>query len=174
MKRGSLIAVFALTLGAALWRGWRARPPSKGPPLPAADEPSSAPAPPPRPPESPVRVVNDGLPIMPAGPSASIPDGPVHPHPITPEHERIFEENRLIGALNGAMDVKDVAGLRRLLEEYKEKYPEDDQMLEGGYAAIADCFEHPGEASRTAARRWAEEHRGSTLRRFVYRHCLGQ
>jgi hypothetical protein len=110
---------------------------------------------------------------MPAGPNDPIPDGPVHPHPITAEHERIYEENRLIGALNGAMDVKDVPALRRLLEEYREQYPEDDHMLEGGYAAIADCLEHPGEASRAAAQRWADQHRGSTLRRFVFRHCLG-
>jgi len=169
MKRGAVIAVLALVVGAAVWLGWRARRPT----LPAAEA-SSAPAPTVRPPASPVAVAHDGLPIMPAGPSASIPDGPVHPHPITPEHERIFEENRLIGALNGAMDVKDVAGLRRLLVEYQDKYPEDDQMLQGGYAVIADCLEHPGEASRAAAQRWAEEHRGSTLRRFVYRHCLGQ
>jgi hypothetical protein len=110
---------------------------------------------------------------MPAGPNDPIPDGPVHPHPITAEHARIYEENQLIGALNGAMDVKDVPAMRRLLEEYREQYPEDDQMLEGGYAAIADCLEHPGEASRAAAQRWADEHRGSTLRRFVTRHCFG-
>jgi hypothetical protein len=169
MKRGAVIAVLALVVGLAVWLGWRARQTSTTailPPEQASSEPAL--------PASPVTVANDGLPIMPAGPRAPIPDGPVHPHPITPEHERIFEENRLIGALNGAMDLKDVAGLRRLLEEYQDKYPEDDQMLQGGYAAIADCLEHPGEASRAAAQRWAEEHRGSTLRRFVYRHCLGQ
>ena len=70
------------------------------------------------------------------------------------------------------MDVRDAPGLRRLLEEYRRDYPEDDQMLQDGYAIIADCFENPGEAARAAATRWAETHRGSTLRRFVNRHCL--
>ncbi len=117
-------------------------------------------------------VASDGLPIMPADPNAPRPDGPVHPHPITPQHQRIYRENRLIGELNGAMDVKDVPGLRRLLEEYRRDYPEDDNMLQDGYAIIADCLEHPSEATRAAATRWAETHRGSTVRRFVNRHCL--
>ena len=172
MKRGAVIMVLALVVGAAVWLGWHARQP--GITATPAEEANDAPAPPARPPASRVAMANDGLPIMPAGPSAAMPDGPVHPHPITPDHERIFEENRLIGALNGAMDVQDVPAMRRLLAEYEDRYPEDDQMLQGGYAVIADCLEHPGDASRAAARRWAEEHRGSTLRRFVYRHCLGQ
>jgi hypothetical protein len=117
-------------------------------------------------------LASDGLPIMPAGPNEPVPDGPVHPHPITPEHERIFEENRLIGALNGAMDVKDVPAMRKFLEQYREQYPEDDHMIQGGYSVIADCLEHPGRTSRAAAERWADDHRGSTLRRFVQRHCL--
>jgi hypothetical protein len=114
-------------------------------------------------------VTSDGLPIMP--PRGS-PDGPVHPHPITPRHERIFAENRLIGALDGAMDVKDAAGMRKLLEQYRREYPEDDNMLQEGYAVIADCFEHPGPQSRAAAERWLPSHNGSTLKRWVKRHCL--
>jgi hypothetical protein len=98
-------------------------------------------------------------------------EGVEHPHPITPEHERIFRENRLIGAMNGAMDVDDAPGLRHLLAQYRQEYPEDDQELSDGYAAIADCIESPGEESQARAERWAEEHRGSTLRRFVFRHC---
>jgi len=111
--------------------------------------------------------------------SAAAPPEPVaaaepedHPHPITPAHQRIFRENRIVGALDGAMDVKDVAAMRRFLQEYREDYPEDDNMLQDGYAVIADCFERPGEAARAAASRWADAHRGSTLRRFVNRHCL--
>jgi hypothetical protein len=117
-------------------------------------------------------VTSDGLPIMPAGPDAARPDGPVHPHPITPRHQRIFAENRLIGALDGAMDVKDAAGMRRLLEQYRREYPEDDNMLQDGYAVIADCLEHPGAPSRAAAERWLPTHNGSTLKRWVNRYCL--
>ena len=96
----------------------------------------------------------------------------MHPHPITPAHQRIYRENRLVGALDGAMDVKDAAAMRRLLQTYRDEYPEDDNMLQDGYAIVADCFERPGEATRAAALAWADTHRGSTLRRFVSRHCL--
>jgi hypothetical protein len=109
---------------------------------------------------------------MPASPDARIPEGPVHPHPITPQHQRIFAENRLIGGLNGAMDVKDVPAMRRFLEQYRREYPEDNEMLQDGYAVIADCFEHPGAKTRAAAERWVQTHNGSTLKRFVNRHCL--
>jgi hypothetical protein len=119
-----------------------------------------------------VVVTSDGLPIMPASPDAGRPDGPVHPHPITPQHQRIFAENRLIGDLNGAMDVKDAPAIRRFLEQYRREYPEDDNMLQDGYAVIADCFEHPGAQTRAAAERWVQTHNGSTLKRFVNRHCL--
>ena len=178
---------FTLLVAAAAWlvfrpdpRRERAEPEQPAqvedwPPAPAAELPPPrvplpAPLPPARKPDE--VVTSDGLPIMPPGPNDPRPDGPVHPHPITPQHQRIFRENRLVGQLNGAMDVKDAPGLRRLLEEYRRDYPEDDQMLQDGYAIIADCLEHPGEAARVAATRWAETHRGSTLRRFVNRHCL--
>jgi hypothetical protein len=120
----------------------------------------------------PFKPTRDELPIMPAHSDDPRPTGPVYPHPITPEHERIFAENRLIGALNGAMDVKDGPALRRFLTQYRDEYPEDTHMLQGGYAVIADCLERPGAESRAAAQRWADEHRGSTLRRFVSRYCF--
>ena len=99
-------------------------------------------------------------------------DGPVHPHPLTEQHQRIFRENQLIGALDGAMDVKDGPGLRRLLLQYRQEYPEDPSALQAGYEVIADCLEHPGPAARAAAQRYDDIERGSTLRRFVARHCL--
>jgi hypothetical protein len=143
------------------------------PPVIEAPRPPSPPPPSPPPARKPDEVsTSDGLPIMPPGANDPRPDGPVHPHPITPQHERIYRENHLIGELNGAMDVKDVPALRRLLEDYRRDYPEDDNMLQDGYAVIAECLEHPGEAARAAASSWAETHRGSTLRRFVNRHCL--
>jgi hypothetical protein len=115
----------------------------------------------------------DGIPIMPAGPSAGSAQEPKHPHPHTPLHERIYRENTLFGQLNGAMDVKDVAGMRRLLAEYRNEYPEDAHFLQEGYALIADCLERPGdEAARRAAERYWKERRASQLRRYVRRHCL--
>src|SRR5262245_8235371 len=134
--------------------------------------PRRAPAPPTAAPYKEEVITSDGLPIMPPHNDDPRPDGPVHPHPITPRHLRIYAENRLIAALDGAMDVKDAAGMRRLLEQYRREYPEDDNMLQEGYAVIADCFEHPGARSRAAAERWLPSHNGSTLKRWVKLHCL--
>ena len=108
---------------------------------------------------------------MPPGPNDPRPDGPAHPHPITAEHRRIYYENHLLSQLDGAMDVKDVAGMRKLLKEYREKYPENGPGLQSGYELIANCLEHPGH-HRPEAQRYFDEERGSTLRRYVRRHCL--
>jgi hypothetical protein len=105
-------------------------------------------------------------------PEPAAPEEPRHPHPITPAHERIFRENDFIGSLNGAMDVKDAPGMRRLLARYRAEYPEDALAVQAGYALIADCLERPGAESAAAARRYYETETASTLRRYVRRHCL--
>jgi hypothetical protein len=94
------------------------------------------------------------------------------PHPITPEHRRIFEENNRIGALNGAMDRGDFAALRRMNAAYRRDYPEDAHVLQRGYDLIADCLEQRTPDAVDAARRFWELQRASTLRRYVRRHCL--
>jgi hypothetical protein len=109
---------------------------------------------------------------MPAGPDDPRPDGPVHPHPITAKHLRIYRENALLGSLSDALDVRDVPKLRALLKAYRDEFPEDDNRLQGGYQAIADCLEQPGPASRAAAQSYFDHELASTLRRFVKRHCL--
>ena len=70
------------------------------------------------------------------------------------------------------MEVKDVAGMRRLLAQYRREYPEDDQELQDGYGVIADCIEHPGAGPRAAAERWLDAHNGSTAKRYVLRYCV--
>jgi hypothetical protein len=141
-------------------------------PAPVARPPAPVPPRPVVPPAAEEHVADDGVPFMPASPDAARPTGPVHPHPITPQHKRIFAENRLIGALNGAMDAKDVAGMRKLLKQYRDEYPEDANDVQEGYQVVADCFEHPSPETRAAAVRFGDEHRGSTLRRWVNRYCL--
>ena len=171
--RGLLAASAVVWLATGTWLCWPKQPEQTvvANAAPAADRvlvsaPRLARLPSPEP-----EVASDGVPIMPARATAPLPEGPVHPHPITARHERIFEENRLIFALNGAVDVGDVAGLRRLLDRYRASYPEDGQGLQGGYAAIADCLERPSADTRAAAQRWSDEHHGSTVRRFVRRIC---
>ena len=94
------------------------------------------------------------------------------PHPITPRHERIFRENNLIGSLNGAMDAKDAPALRALLAQYREEYPEDANVMQEGYALVADCLEDRGSRTRAAAQRYYDERIDSGLRRYIRRHCL--
>jgi len=169
--RGLLCAAAVVWLATVIWMCWL-KPPA---PVAHADEAPatdrilvSAPrlARPPAP-----ELAGDSVPLMPARADEPRPEGPVHPHPITVQHERIFTENRLIGALNGAVDVGDAAGLRKLLDRYRVAYPEDGQDLQAGYAAIADCLDRPGVETRAAAQRWSDEHHGSTVRRFVRRIC---
>jgi hypothetical protein len=141
-------------------------PPPPAPPRAAARAPADAGAPPP------VAAAERELLINPPGNDDPRPDGVLHPHPITARHERIFHENALLGQLDGAMDVEDAAGLRRLLDQYKREYPEDPNLLQEGYQVILDCLEHLDSVSRAAAQRYYDVERGSTLRAFVARHCL--
>jgi hypothetical protein len=113
----------------------------------------------------------DGTPIHPPGADHIDAQGML-PHPITPTHARIFRENNLIGDLNGAMDVKDVAGLRALLAQYRDQFPEDAHVLQDGYQLIADCQEHLTPELRATAQRYYDEQRDSGLRRYIRRYCL--
>ena len=132
------------------------------PPVPAP--PTENPAPPPE--RSPAMP-----PIAPANSGEPHAEGML-PHPITPEHERIFRENTLVGSLNGAMDARDVSGMRALLKQYRDEFPEDDNVMQEGYQLIADCLEKPGPATRAAAQRYYDERIDSGLRRYLRRHCL--
>ena len=93
-------------------------------------------------------------------------------HPITPAHERIQLENQYIQALNDAMDLRDGAKLRKLAAQYRAQGFKDVDKLGEGYELVANCLEHPGEASRAAAQAFFDRERGSTLRRHLHRHCL--
>lgn len=95
------------------------------------------------------------------------------PHPLDDAHRRIQRENQLIQAANDAMDRGRVEDLRRVLEVYREHDPDDQSGLQLGYGVIAECLEHPGPVSRASGERFIAEHRVSSLRRFVRRHCLG-
>jgi hypothetical protein len=95
-----------------------------------------------------------------------------HPHPITAEHVRIQRELALIQQLNDALDLRDAPHLRALIAQYIEHVPDDPNALAAGYERIADCLEHPDEASRERAREYYLRERASTLRRYVRRVCF--
>lgn len=163
-----------LVLGALAW--WMLSPSSMPPELPGPAAANLAPvaapvtAPAINAQTAPINF-QDGLPVRPAGSAEVNAEGMV-PHAITPTHERIYRENNLIGDLNGAMDVKDVPGLRALLKQYRDEYPEDAHVLADGYQLIADCLEHPGAETRAVAQRYYDEQLDSGLRRYIRRHCL--
>lgn len=141
----------------------------------AADEPGE---PPPRKAELPRRTPrpaptastsDDGV----VGPHPDDPHLPgMKPHPMTPEHERIFAENRLIQGLNDAMSFRNVKAMREMLVEYRKLDPTDVDASQAGYEVIADCIEFPGDASLAAARQFYDTERHSPLRRFVRRICF--
>lgn len=175
-RRWGVAVAIAAVLGVGAWL----LRPLPAPPEPQARAPEATPAPleytirtgpEPIPETTTADYAPDGIRIRPAG-SEPIDARGMAPHPITPQHRRIFRENNLIGSLNGAMDVKDAAGLRRLLERYREEYPEDGHVLQEGYAIIAECLERPGPETRAIAQRYYDEELDSGLRRYIRRHCL--
>ncbi len=168
----------AALLAVALLGWWLLRPTPPAPePLPAvvrasAEREPAAKAPPPAPVEQ-ADFLPDGQQIYPAGSVAPPEPQGMAPHGLTPRHQRIYRENNLVGSLNGAMDVGDVAGLRRLLQQYREEFPEDSHVLQVGYELIANCLEHPRSSRhREIAQRYYEEELNSGLRRYIRRHCL--
>jgi hypothetical protein len=107
------------------------------------------------------------------GPHAGDPLGPrMHPHPITPEHQRIDAINQTIQSLNDAMSFRDVRKMRELVGAYRSLDPDDVDQSQRGYLTIADCIEHPGEASLANAKDFYANQRHSPLRRFVRRICF--
>jgi len=97
-----------------------------------------------------------------------------HPHYTTPQHERIFRENNLLGQLNGAMQVGDFIAMRRFNAEYRKDYPEDDHRVQEGYEIIADCLDDPTDARKARAERFWKTQRASMVRRYVRRYCLSE
>jgi hypothetical protein len=93
-------------------------------------------------------------------------------HPLTVERELIQHELQLIGALNDALDLRDAARMRMLIDSYREFHPDDEHQLQEGYERLADCLEFPGGASRSEAQVYYDQARASPLRRFIRRLCL--
>ena len=122
--------------------------------------------------DEPLEYAADGLPIKPRDARASVPEGPMHPHPMTAAHERIYRENNLVGALNLAVDLEDALRIRELVAQYRAEYPEDDNRLQDGYEIIADCLDRSDEATHARARRFWETEIRSQTRRYVRRYCL--
>ena len=174
-----LVVVLAIALGAiVIAGGWllsARRSARAGQPTlddTAAIEPSPAREMRPAPPAEREPVATDGVGFMPPHDGDPRPTGPLHPHPFSPQHQRIFAENRIAFALDDATDAKDVGVMKDLLARYRREFPEDQWQLQSGYAVIIECLEHPGPGSRQAAERWLDQNNGSTVKRSVLRNCI--
>ena len=180
-----LVVILVVALGAmAVLAVWLLAARESSPPVPQQAVESTPPAqqpplpPPPtrrapeRPPPRDEHVAEDGIGFPPMHEGDPRPPGPLHAHPITPAHRRIYAENRIAFALDDATDAKDVGEMKRLLEQYRREFPEDHWQLQGGYAVILECLEHPGPDSRAAAERWLDQNNGSTVKRSVLRDCI--
>lgn len=95
-----------------------------------------------------------------------------HPHPISAEHVRLRTERQLIAAMNDALDLRDGAKLRTLVERYAEDAQEDSEHLQQGYRQLAECIQNPGPDTTRVARAYYENERASVLRRYIRRLCL--
>jgi hypothetical protein len=181
--RRSLILGAALTGAALLF--WRGREPAResivvhATPAPEPlDQPITvavSPAPPsyrlePQPPAAPSSgSANEDL-IAGPGDENHVPGA--KPHPITPEHIRLHEEISLFKAASDAVAARDVPEIRRIVEEHRASYPDQNQDMADGYEILADCIAYPGAASTARARRFFEEETYSTMRRPILRTCL--
>jgi hypothetical protein len=114
----------------------------------------------------------DGQPIRPAGGPTQVDTSGMAPHGHTPQHLRIFRENNFVRDLNSAMDNQQVPELRRLLQQYREEYPEDANVLQDGYELIASCQDHLTPEKRATAQRYYDEELDSGVRRYIRRYCL--
>lgn len=169
-----MLAALLAVAAALVWLLFDRLSESPGPRPAPREAPASAPLPAP-PPMAPREMPREAS-IRTALPEAAVvvidPPELEHPHPITPERERIQRENQILGAMNDAMDLGNGSRLREILTQYRDEYPEDPNQLQEGYQIIADCLEHPGATSTAAGRRYYDVERGSILRVFVGRHCL--
>ena len=93
-------------------------------------------------------------------------------HPMDDAHARIDAENNLILRLNEAMSYRKAKEMRELIAEYRKLDPADKDASQAGYTVIADCIEHPGDASLAAAHQFYDTQRHSPLRRYVRRICF--
>ena len=94
------------------------------------------------------------------------------PHPVTPAHLYIHGEVHLIESAWTALERRDFAKARELVEEHHAAYAGRNDDLDEGISLLADCMEYPSEDTRSRAQRFYDEETYSTARRRIRRWCL--
>ena len=94
------------------------------------------------------------------------------PHPLTEEHLRRYREMSLIESTWTALEQRDFANARQLIEQHRLEYHGENEDLDEGMSLLADCMQHPSAETRARAQRFYDEETYSTARRRIRRWCL--
>ena len=94
------------------------------------------------------------------------------PHPISAEHQRRFREVGIVDSAWEALEARDFARARKLIDEHQREYGGENGDLDEGMSLLADCLARPSAETRGRAQRFYDEETYSTARRRIRRWCL--
>ncbi len=97
---------------------------------------------------------------------------PEHPHPITPEHVRLYHEVDLLDGAWHALRKRDVASARALVARHRSEYPGSAEDMNEGLDIVADCLEHPSTEIKERAQKFYDTKTFSQMRRRIRKLCL--
>ena len=97
-------------------------------------------------------------------------------HPSSPARAQLLEQRERFSAIAEALRKADLDSARRLIEEHKQRYPEDESWRDRveGFGIIVSCMERGSAETRQAAERFIAEYSASPMRRRVRRACLSE
>jgi hypothetical protein len=99
-------------------------------------------------------------------------DHHAHPHPITPDHERLYRDVDLLQEADEAIKTGEYARARVLLAQHHRELAGMSAVEEEGLLLLADCAEHGRAEDVERVRSFYEEHTDSSVRRRLRRACL--
>jgi hypothetical protein len=94
------------------------------------------------------------------------------PHPITPDHLRLYRDADLLRAADAAIRAGRFDDARGLLAQHRRELSGMSAREEEGLLLLADCAERRSAHSVARVQRFYDEHTDSTLRRRLRRGCL--
>jgi hypothetical protein len=98
------------------------------------------------------------------------PDG--RPHPVTPEHLRLYRDVDLLRAAEAAIRTGRYDEARALVAQHRRELHGMSAPEEEGLLLLADCAEQRSPDNVARVRRFYDQHTDSMLRRRLRRSCL--
>lgn len=114
------------------------------------------------------RAAEESAPAQPA--SDETPDRT--PHPLTPDHERLYRDVDLLHAADQAIEAGRFAEARALLAQHHRELPGMSVVEEEGLWLLTDCAELRSAANVSRVQAFYDQHSASTVRRRLRRACL--